>query len=516
MALFSAAVVSSAGRLCRPRPGDRRRTAPPSAGAEPPAPVTYSPPVDAPVVDGFRPPATPYGAGNRGIDYATVPGTPVRAAADGDRGVRRGGRGHLHVDGPPRRRHAHELLVPGRDRVSTETSRRAGGTQSARLGGPAALQRPARRRLPRPRCPAGERSAARPARPRGPARRVSRRRSARACERSSTSRRRREPSAVAATVDWLRRATAVAHAALSPIATDPSAAASAIAPILDWWRRRHHCTPAPVQPEPPPGRRIAVLVGGLGVVERSRPASDALDTDGLGYAPGDVVRFSYAGGRTPDGHGRRRRRGVAVRPRPTALRRSSHAAAGRLVALLDAVAAAAPGARSTSSPTARAACVARAALGLARDPAPEDPTRRHAGRRRHLRPPRTGGADLATVVDAVDESLAGSVAARRDRRRRRRAPRPGLRPRSQQLAPGSPFIGRPGDDGRCQPRLPVVSIGARADLVVPAGPQPAARRDATSSSRSMAGPTHHAGSRPRRRRPGRWPSALAGLPPACE
>jgi murein DD-endopeptidase MepM/ murein hydrolase activator NlpD len=46
--------------------------------------VTYRPPVEnAPVIDTFRPPATPYGPGNRGIEYGTRPGTPVTAAADG-------------------------------------------------------------------------------------------------------------------------------------------------------------------------------------------------------------------------------------------------------------------------------------------------------------------------------------------------------------------------------------------------------------------------------------------------
>ncbi|HEX7168553.1 MAG TPA: M23 family metallopeptidase [Acidimicrobiales bacterium] len=45
--------------------------------------VTYRPPVDAPVADGFRPPATRYGAGNRGVDYDTATGDVVRAAADG-------------------------------------------------------------------------------------------------------------------------------------------------------------------------------------------------------------------------------------------------------------------------------------------------------------------------------------------------------------------------------------------------------------------------------------------------
>jgi murein DD-endopeptidase MepM/ murein hydrolase activator NlpD/triacylglycerol esterase/lipase EstA (alpha/beta hydrolase family) len=50
--------------------------------ADPPAP-TYSPPVSAPIADPFRPPAGPYGAGNRGIEYDTEPGDPVRASADG-------------------------------------------------------------------------------------------------------------------------------------------------------------------------------------------------------------------------------------------------------------------------------------------------------------------------------------------------------------------------------------------------------------------------------------------------
>src|SRR6476660_8453070 len=45
--------------------------------------VSYQPPVNAAITDPFRPPLTPYGPGNRGIDYATVPGTLVHAAADG-------------------------------------------------------------------------------------------------------------------------------------------------------------------------------------------------------------------------------------------------------------------------------------------------------------------------------------------------------------------------------------------------------------------------------------------------
>src|SRR3954464_5955 len=61
------------------------------------ASVEYSPPVDAPVSDPFRPPATPYGPGNRGVDYATKPGLPVVAAAGGVVTFARQVGGTLHV-----------------------------------------------------------------------------------------------------------------------------------------------------------------------------------------------------------------------------------------------------------------------------------------------------------------------------------------------------------------------------------------------------------------------------------
>ncbi len=43
----------------------------------------WHPPVDAPIADPFRPPPCPWCPGNRGIEYATRPGTPVRAVAAG-------------------------------------------------------------------------------------------------------------------------------------------------------------------------------------------------------------------------------------------------------------------------------------------------------------------------------------------------------------------------------------------------------------------------------------------------
>jgi Peptidase family M23/Alpha/beta hydrolase of unknown function (DUF900) len=47
------------------------------------AAVSYVPPVDAPIVDHFRPPSVRWGPGNRGIDYQVAPGTAVRASAAG-------------------------------------------------------------------------------------------------------------------------------------------------------------------------------------------------------------------------------------------------------------------------------------------------------------------------------------------------------------------------------------------------------------------------------------------------
>jgi hypothetical protein len=69
---------------------------------------------------------------------------------------------------------------------------------------------------------------------------------------------------------------------------------------------RGECTPAAVQPPPVHGH-IAVLVGGLGssgkVVdgkERGGAAIFGVDTAALGYAPSDVLHFSYRGGTTAD------------------------------------------------------------------------------------------------------------------------------------------------------------------------------------------------------------------------
>ncbi len=141
LAMTAAAVALVATPI---RAADGRERGP----AQPfPAPV-HVPPVDAPIADPFRPPAGPYGGGNRGLDYDTTAGDVVRASAAGRGGVRRPGGGLAPRDGAPRRRGAHELLVPpggehdrrrlrrgrrsGRDRRRAPALRRTGGRRLLR------------------------------------------------------------------------------------------------------------------------------------------------------------------------------------------------------------------------------------------------------------------------------------------------------------------------------------------------------------------------------------------------
>jgi len=44
----------------------------------------HVPPTDRPILDPFRDPGAPWLAGNRGIEYDTEPGDPIRASADGE------------------------------------------------------------------------------------------------------------------------------------------------------------------------------------------------------------------------------------------------------------------------------------------------------------------------------------------------------------------------------------------------------------------------------------------------
>ena len=81
---FVAAVLPSPGSATAAVGRPASATVPSSLGVERARHLhPYLPPVDGPIVDHFRPPACTWCAGNRGIDYAVVPGTGVRASAAG-------------------------------------------------------------------------------------------------------------------------------------------------------------------------------------------------------------------------------------------------------------------------------------------------------------------------------------------------------------------------------------------------------------------------------------------------
>jgi murein DD-endopeptidase MepM/ murein hydrolase activator NlpD len=89
LAAAAGAAVAGASPATRSAPTDAGSHPAPSALQPPPAATPtirgarYQPPVDAPVVDPFRAPASPYAAGNRGLDYGTTPGQPITAIGDG-------------------------------------------------------------------------------------------------------------------------------------------------------------------------------------------------------------------------------------------------------------------------------------------------------------------------------------------------------------------------------------------------------------------------------------------------
>ncbi len=68
-----------------------------SAQATPTATCDWQQPVDAPVLDPYRPPDGPYGSGNRGIEYAVAEGQEVVAVADGRVGFRGPVAGRLYL-----------------------------------------------------------------------------------------------------------------------------------------------------------------------------------------------------------------------------------------------------------------------------------------------------------------------------------------------------------------------------------------------------------------------------------
>jgi hypothetical protein len=251
--------------------------------------VTYEPPVDAPVDDPFRAPDTPYGAGHRGIEYDTVAGTRVAAAATGVVVFAGDVAGQqwvtiLHADGV---RTTYGPLatvavttgqrVQGGDPLGTTAGRLL---LTARVGSdyvdPALLlatEGGEIRLVPEPTAwPSFSPSSF------GIGDLLS-------------------PDAIVSALSVGRDVALQQATAIYGVTPVPFVLHSVDALVV-WHERQSHCTSDDVATQPPSGRRFAILVGGLGSSSENAAVDDVATTS-LGYDARDVVRFSYAGGRIP-------------------------------------------------------------------------------------------------------------------------------------------------------------------------------------------------------------------------
>lgn len=481
---------------------------PPAAAGDGPYHV---PPVDAPVSDPFRAPSTPFGPGNRGLGYDLPAATPVRASAPGEVVFAGPVAGTLHVtvlhdDGL---RTSYSFLEAVAVRRG-QTVRRGDVVGTAGAGfhfgvrdgdaylDPAALfaEIEIRVRLvphdePLPPTDAGllrERIALQ---------------AVVAEERPGLLQRAwRWTTTQAGRIDEAVRSRLTYVGQFDPSDRLIDVAGSIVA------RLRTDCTPAgaPVPPDPA-GERTAVLVAGLG--SNSRTASiDDVDTVALGYADGDVVRYSYAGGRVPAGE-------RALAPELGAIPARDYdvadtlddlVAEGRgLADLLEQAAAARPGVPVDVLAHSQGGIVTRLALlELERRPGGLDAL----GTVVTIGTPHRG-ADLATmavVADAADHAVADLV---------RHVAGIGIDPSStsvRQLAEGSPVIETLADEG-VPAGVAFRTIGGRGDLVVPGDKTAVPGHPSAMVSRS--GVSAHGGLPGDRSVTRELGLALAGLAPGC-
>ncbi len=379
-------------------------------------PPPYRPPVDAPVLDPFRPPASRYGPGNRGIEYATAPGTSVHAVADGRVTFAGsvGGTRHvtvLHADGV-RTTYSFldvvEVVVGQRVHQGQRVGTTAAGLHlGARRGDayfdPASLfaPDPPRVRLVPFDDPPGDGADA---------------------ERSAIS---QLIGGIGGLLDglegsagavggWLRDdqgqllATAAHYA--NRVGHLPALVDASLTTWRAWQRARRAstrpCTPDSIAVPPPSDRRVAVLVAGLGS-DSGRSTIDQVRTQALGYAGADVVRFSYAGGRVPDPTDAFSSVPVTVYDAP-ATQTDLRATATRLADLVEALVSAAPGVPIDLLAHSQGGVVLRLAL--------IELERRHGtawlaavGLVATFGTPH-GGADLATAIHALSSTRSGTTA----------------------------------------------------------------------------------------------------------
>lgn len=272
--------------------------------------VRYVPPVDAPVVDPFRAPPSKFGPGNRGLTYDLAPGSPVTASAAGEVTFAGPVAGSLHVtvlhaDGL---RTSYSFL----DSVTVRRGQRIGQGDVVGTGGtgfhlgvragdayldPAALFGGVEIRVrlvpheePLPPTDAGLLR-----------------------ERLALLETTRQRSRLDRFKAWVRRngnrALELTGAALDLYNnTDPIViAVESLATLREraFDQVLGRCTPGgqPL-PDVDASGRVALLVAGFNSTSDDAAVDDmALDgkaLDEVGYRAGDVLRYSYAGGRVPD------------------------------------------------------------------------------------------------------------------------------------------------------------------------------------------------------------------------
>lgn len=486
-------------------------TASPAAAREG---VTYQPPVDAPVVDPFRAPATRYGPGNRGLTYDLAEHTPVRAAAEGT--VVFAGwvadTQHvtvLHADGL---RSSYSFLAE----VSVERGRQVRRGDIVGFAGtgfhlgvrdgdtyldPAGLfdasvvhVRLVPHHEPLPPTDAGLlreqsslRDLVRTERP-GLLRRV--------------------VGAVAGRAApivgrWVDVVEAGFHTwtALAPPELAYGIAESLFRHLLQ------DCTPSSVHPPRPPGERVALLVAGLGS-SSEHGAIDAVDLDALGYDRRDVLRYSYGGGRVPaDGSLHPALAGIPDAPYAPADTLGDIVERGReLARLVEQTAAARPGVPIDLYAHSMGGLVTRVALlELAERPGALDVI----GQVVTIGSPHRG-ADLATLAVLAEKGFAQDVRHARTLTGIEIDP---WSPAVRQMAETSGLVHRLDVEG-VPDGVALRTVAARGDLVVTA--DKAVVPGHLSAVIDAAGPTAHD------RLPGHPATTrelqlgLAGLAPACQ
>lgn len=308
--------------------------------------VDYEPPVSRPISDPFRPPETPFGSGNRGLEYDTEPGDIIRAVAGGEvvfAGLV-GGNRHITVLHPDGLRSSYSMVASidalvGQAVLQGQAIATAGEWFHLGVRDGSTYLDPALlfdRVLEIPRLVDFERA-------RGPS----------LLEQAGL-------FTLSALEGWLG---APSDAALSILGGTRLGGAlhlyleisrgalitDTVLGFVDWARTQLDCTDGGTPVPPPARRRVVVLVGGLGSSADEASISE-VDTQALGVADEDVLAFSYRGGRLPDafGDGRGPAPGSALGAisaseyEPTDTAGSVDASAAALALLLTQVRAAAP------------------------------------------------------------------------------------------------------------------------------------------------------------------------------